>query len=221
MRTTWIPVWLAAALVLGCEDSAVDEPQEIADEMQEDIEEDHGLAAPAGEGMQQRATVPSALADVDVLMAALQPTRGSQARGTVRFSTSGEDVKVSAEVEGLEPGSKHGFHVHEYGDCSAEDGMSAGGHYAPEDHPHALPPTTPRHAGDMGNLEADDEGRATYEGSLADVSLVGPRNPLVGRAVIVHAGEDTGEQPSGAAGPRLACGVVGIAEGEGSGAGDE
>ena len=143
-------------------------------------------------------------------IAVLHPTAGSHVSGTVTFTGHDNGVQVSATVDGLKAG-KHGFHIHELGDCSAPDGTSAGGHYNPEGNPHAGPDQMKRHVGDLGNLEADQSGHSRYERRDAHLSLNGPQ-AIVGRAVIVHAGEDDlSSQPTGAAGARMACGVIGIA----------
>jgi Cu-Zn family superoxide dismutase len=150
-------------------------------------------------------------ATVQQAVAVLQPTAGQHCHGVVRFTQEGDSVKVVADLEGLSPGQKHAFHIHQYGDCSAPDGMSAGGHYNPEGHQHALPPTENRHAGDLGNVEADNDGKAHYELTVNNISIVGQKNPIVGHAVIVHAKVDDASQPVGNAGGRIACGVIGIA----------
>src|SRR5438445_8383392 len=103
-------------------------------------------------------------------VAVLHPTSGQHCHGIVRFTTEGEDVKVVADLEGLSPGQKHAFHIHQYGDCSSPDGMSAGGHYNPEKHQHGLPETESRHAGDLGNVQADDQGKAHYEITVRNIS---------------------------------------------------
>ena len=143
---------------------------------------------------------------------AIHPTQGNKCHGTVQFSQVGDKVKVVATIEGLNPNQKHAIHIHETGDCTSADGMSAGGHYNPEAHQHGLPAAEKRHAGDLGNLQADANGKAQYEVTLDNVSLVGLKNPILGRAVIIHAKEDDGGQPVGNAGPRLGCGVIGIAK---------
>ena len=144
-------------------------------------------------------------------VAVLHPTSGQQCHGVVHFTQDGESVKVVADLEGLNPGQKHAFHIHQYGDCSAPDGMSAGGHYNPEGHQHGLPAAENRYAGDLGNVQADDQGKAHYEITVNNVSISGSKNPIVGRAVIVHAKVDDGGQPVGNAGARIGCGVIGIA----------
>lgn len=149
-------------------------------------------------------------ADVDVLVAVLHPTDGNKAHGVVKFHATDDGVHVEAHIEELEAGSKHGIHIHEFGDCTKADGTSAGGHYNPGGHDHGLPEQDARHAGDLGNLEADENGVAHYEITVKNITLAGLKNPIVGRGVILHAQPDTGAQPTGEAGARIACGVIGI-----------
>jgi Cu-Zn family superoxide dismutase len=144
-------------------------------------------------------------------VAVLHPTAGQKCQGVVRFTEEGDSVKVVADLEGLNPGQKHAFHIHQYGDCTGADGMSAGGHYNPEGHEHGLPVTENRHAGDLGNVEADSAGKAHYEITVKNITVAGSKNPIIGRGVIVHAKVDDGSQPTGNAGGRIACGVVGVA----------
>ncbi len=153
----------------------------------------------------------NAWSSVTRAVAVLHPTAGNKAQGKVTFTQAGDKVKVVAEIEGLAPGQKHAFHIHQFGDCSAPDGTSAGGHYNPESHPHGLPETAQRHAGDLGNIEADASGKARYETTVDNISVAGLKNPIVGRGVIVHAKPDDGGQPVGNAGGRIACGVIGVA----------
>jgi Cu-Zn family superoxide dismutase len=144
-------------------------------------------------------------------VAVLHPTAGQHCHGVVRFTQEGESVKVVADIEGLMPGQKHAFHIHQFGDCSSPDGMSAGGHYNPEGHQHGLPESENRHAGDLGSVQADEQGKAHYEITVTNISIMGAKNPIVGRGVIVHAKADDGSQPVGNAGGRIACGVIGVA----------
>ena len=144
-------------------------------------------------------------------VAVLHPTAGQQCHGVVRFTQESESVKVVADIEGLTPRQKHAFHIHQYGDCSALDGVSAGGHYNPEGHQHGLPDAENRHAGDLGNVQADEQGKAHYEIAVTNISITGAKNPIIGRGVIVHAKVDDGGQPVGNAGARIACGAIGSA----------
>jgi Cu-Zn family superoxide dismutase len=139
--------------------------------------------------------------------AELQPTAGHQARGQVEFQLDPAGVRVVAHLEGLPPGT-HGFHVHERGDCSAPDASSAGEHFNPRGMPHGGPEADKRHAGDLGNVSADGSGKAALSQVDRHLALDGPTS-IVGRAVVVHANpDDFTSQPSGAAGARIACGVV-------------
>lgn len=144
-----------------------------------------------------------------VAEAQMQPTEGNQVAGTVRFEETAEGLAVQVDLTGLPPGTTHGFHVHETGDCSAPDASSAGDHYNPEGHPHALPNGDhARHAGDMGNLEADENGEVHTRLVIDTMSVEGAQPSVIGRAVIVHADPDDGGQPTGNAGGRISCGVI-------------
>jgi len=144
-----------------------------------------------------------------VLEAKISPTQGNTCKGTVRFEAQKDgSVKVTADLSGLDANTVHGIHVHETGDCSAPDAMSAGGHYNPTAQPHALPPTPERHAGDLGNLTSDADGKAHYEITVTNISLSSTGDSVLGRAVIVHAKPDDGGQPTGNAGARVGCGVI-------------
>ncbi len=141
-------------------------------------------------------------------VANLAPTTGNSARGTVTFTQGTDGVRVSATVSGLKPGAEHGFHVHEKGDCSSGDGMSTGGHYNPDGKPHG-PQATPHHAGDMPSLVADSYGNANATFTLKGVSVGGAAPDLVGKGLIVHRDpDDYKTQPTGNAGPRVACAVI-------------
>jgi superoxide dismutase, Cu-Zn family len=144
-------------------------------------------------------------------VASLSPTKGNDVSGTVTFTKVDGGVKIVADVTGLTPGS-HGFHIHEFGDCSAPDGASAGGHFNPNHTQHGAPDAEMRHAGDFGNLDADASGNAHYERVDKIISLDGAES-IIGHAVIVHAKvDDMKTQPSGNAGARVACGVIGVAK---------
>lgn len=148
-------------------------------------------------------------ADAD---ATLQPLMTSGVAGTVTFTEiEGGKLRVEAEVSGLTPG-KHGFHVHELGDCSAPDGSSAGGHFNPTMVEHGEPGSGTHHPGDFGNLEADAEGRATLTLETDAITLGAGPTDILGRAVIVHELADDFGQPTGNAGGRLACGVIAAAD---------
>lgn len=141
-------------------------------------------------------------------VADLAPTAGNTAKGAVTFSQKDGRVLVVARISGLTPGN-HGFHIHEKGDCSAADAMSAGGHFNPMGKPHAHPSIADRHTGDMPMLVADASGNATLTAELTLMSVGTGANDIVGKAVIVHKDpDDFTTQPTGNSGARVACGVI-------------
>lgn len=143
-------------------------------------------------------------------VAVLHPTEGSKVIGTVVFTQKDGYVEIRGTVKGLTPGL-HGFHIHEYGDCSGHDGKAAGGHFNPTDMPHGGPDDEKRHVGDLGNIKADQNGVATIQMRDKVIQLGGPYS-IIGRGLVVHAGaDDLKSQPSGDAGDRVAVGVIGIA----------
>lgn len=147
---------------------------------------------------------------VKQLVATIQPTTTNKCAGFVRFIEVGGVVYVYGEISGLTPNQQHAMHVHEFGDGTTNDGMKAGGHYNPEEKPHGLPGTNERHAGDLGNLQADAAGKAVYRGEFNNISTTGVKNPIIGRGVIIHAKPDDGGQPVGNAGARIGFGVIGV-----------
>ncbi len=142
-----------------------------------------------------------------VAIAAVGPLGGSAVKGTVRFTQLDHGVEIAADLTGLTPGA-HGFHVHEYGDCSAADGSSAGGHFNPGGRPHGGPGMEMSHAGDYGNLMADARGHATLKIVAHRITLDDGPEGVLGRSVVVHEkADDLTSQPAGNAGPRIGCGV--------------
>ena len=92
----------------------------------------------------------------------------------------------------------------------ASDFTSAGGHFNPAGVDHAGPGAETRHAGDLGNIEVAADGTAHLEVSSDIITLGEGDNSVMGKAVIVHKdADDLTSQPTGAAGARIACGVIG------------
>ncbi|WP_375291644.1 superoxide dismutase family protein [Qipengyuania sp.] len=130
--------------------------------------------------------------------------------GTAQLMRSGEGLSMAVAVTGMSPGT-HAFHLHTTGKCEGPDFTSAGGHLNPYDKKHGtLDPMGP-HLGDMQNLEVNSSGAAT-----ATVDIPGERAGALqeifdadGTAVVIHAGaDDYRTDPSGAAGSRIACGIM-------------
>ena len=140
--------------------------------------------------------------------AVVRPASGSQAHGTVKFTQVGARVRVDAEIAALTAGL-HGLHVHETGDCTAADAASAGPHFNPTAKKHGAPDSMERHAGDLGNLTADEYGKATLSMMVDGISVGKGADGVIGRGVIVHAdADDLKSDPGGNSGGRIGCGVV-------------
>ena len=141
--------------------------------------------------------------------AALDSTSGSTAKGVVHLTDVGDgNVEVQADLTGVPPGV-HGFHIHEKGDCG-NNAMNSGGHFNPTGMIHGAPDAVSHHAGDWGNVTADDKGEVHAKFTTHSISLKsGDMNSAVGHAIVLHANpDDLTSQPAGNAGPRIACGVV-------------
>ncbi|HAW80287.1 MAG TPA: superoxide dismutase family protein [Balneola sp.] len=142
-------------------------------------------------------------------VAAIHPVGENKISGTVHFDKTESGTKITAQVMGLSEG-EHGFHIHQYGDCSAPDGTSAGGHFDPENMQHNSRDAEKRHVGDMGNLVSEGKESTTTLNYVDNHIFL---EEIIGRGIIIHAGEDDlTSQPSGDAGARIACGVIGVAQ---------
>lgn len=144
-------------------------------------------------------------------IAVIHPSSNSKVSGVVTFEETRQGLRINAEIDNLTPG-KHGFHIHQLGDCSCKDATCAGGHYNPFHKDHGGLEDSNRHAGDLGNLTADKSGHASLTVTDRMMKLNGVYS-IVGRSVIIHADEDDlVSQPTGNSGSRIGCGVIGISQ---------
>ena len=138
----------------------------------------------------------------------LNPKSGSETSGKVTFTEQNGQVLMQASLMGLSEGT-HAIHIHEKADCSSDDGKSTGGHWNPTFENHgAWGATTGYHRGDIGNFQAnaDGNGEITFSTDQWCLGCDDATKNVVGKAVIVHQGEDDlTSQPSGAAGARISC----------------
>jgi Cu-Zn family superoxide dismutase len=152
------------------------------------------------------------VASATPVVVAIASKSGSTLTGTATFTEVDGGVKVNVVAAGAPPG-KVATHVHETGDCSAPDAKSAGGHFNPEHHSHALPPSGERHLGDLGNIDVGPDGKGSLEIVVKGANLkAGDPDSFLGRAIIVHEKLDDGGQPTGNAGGRIGCGVIAAAK---------
>ncbi len=205
MRLIHTSLFLASALVLSaCKQNAepVATPADTATP----------APAPAAD---PAAPPPMAPAAAAVATAELQPTKDSTVKGSIRFTVVDGRLHASGDISGLKPGSEHGFHIHEKGDCSAPDGSSAGGHFNPGNAEHGSIDAPAHHGGDMPNIVADAQGNAHVDGPVSSNVNAGKGDgfDIIGRGLIVHADpDDYHSQPTGNAGARLACAVIAKAQ---------
>lgn len=119
-------------------------------------------------------------------------------------------VLIRGELSGLPPGL-HGFHIHERGRCEPPFD-SAGGHFAPDAREHGIRNRAGRHRGDLTNLWVSAAGRVRVELLATGVTLVPAAAGLLdvdGSALVIHErADDYATDPAGAAGIRIACGVL-------------
>lgn len=143
--------------------------------------------------------------------ATMEAASGSNVTGEANFTGEGDGkVRFELTVENLSPG-EHAVHIHEKGDCSAEDASSAGGHWNPTMKPHGKRGEgNSYHKGDIGNMTVGNDGKGTMNLTVDGWSIGGPDSTnVVGKSVIIHEkADDFTSQPSGNAGSRLSCGVI-------------
>jgi len=143
-------------------------------------------------------------------MATINSKSGSNVSGKVTFSELDGNVTMKAIIKGASPGD-HAIHIHLEGDCSAEDGSSAGGHWNPTGEDHGKWNQAPFHRGDIGNINVDSEGEGRIS-RTTDLWCIGcgdVSKDILGKSIIIHQGpDDFSTQPAGAAGPRIGCGEI-------------
>lgn len=200
---------LLLSIGVGCGSKTSEPPPVAAPEppAPESTPEPLGSAEPAPASSAEAPT-PAPRPEPVVVEVQLEPKSKSKLSGTAKFSEEGDGVKVALELKGLKPGV-YASHIHEKGDCSAPDASSAGGHFNPDNHPHALPTGGPRHLGDLGNITVSAQGTGTLELVVQGANLKpGDPHSFLGKAIIVHEKKDDGGQPTGNAGGRIGCAVI-------------
>lgn len=136
-------------------------------------------------------------------------------KGSIRFvQDSTGATYVKGRISGLTPGP-HGFHIHALGDTT-NGCISTGPHFNPLKKEHGAPTDQNRHAGDLGNIVAGQDGVAVVSTKDFHIPLSG-QHSILGRAVVVHADpDDLGRgghelsKTTGNAGARVGCGIIGL-----------
>ena len=131
--------------------------------------------------------------------------------GTVKFDTvSGSRVKMMLDIKiPSKAGKIVSVHIHEHGDCS-DNGNMAHAHWNPSNAEHGKWGTTSFHAGDIGNVKLNAQGKGTLT-LITNLWTVGGSSDknILGKSIIVHgAMDDYKTQPGGNSGTRIGCGVI-------------
>lgn len=147
--------------------------------------------------------------EVKKAIAWVNPLGDNEFQGSAIFIKMGDQIELQVSVDPCPPG-EHAVHIHEFGDCSSEDGKSAGGHWNPTGEAHGKWDVAPFHLGDIGNIVCGEDGIGTLSLTTDRWSIgTGAENDILDRAVIAHAAaDDFVTQPTGAAGDRIGCGVI-------------
>jgi len=215
----WINLLFLAGIVIvltACGGGTNQQEQAPADEGSSDqqemtSEEDTNNTEESTEGTTENTDGATANEEVNV---SLQDADGNvTANATLTEEQAGEGVNIALEGENLPPGT-HGFHIHNTGSCEPPAFDSAGDHYNPTDANHGFEDPEGPHAGDLENIEVSEDGTVNTEVTADMVTLEQGAEttlyPESGTSLVIHSeADDYVSQPSGDAGDRIACGVIG------------
>nr|CAH8848540.1 unnamed protein product [Trichobilharzia regenti] len=146
---------------------------------------------------------------------AIATFNGSKSAGSVYFTRQGEQMHITGSVSGLPKSRKLGVHIHEFG-TTGNNCLDAGPHFNPFDSNHGGLTGSPRHPGDLGNLQVDNKGVMHFD-LMVDISALHLYDGFLGRAIVIHAKEDNlglkksyESHATGNSGRPLTCALIGL-----------
>jgi superoxide dismutase, Cu-Zn family len=155
-------------------------------------------------------TCPSPIAYGSSLILGTAGNTGISGKLYLSYFSTNQQTLITGTITGLPANSIHGFHIHELGDISKDDGTATGGHWNPFGGIHGPLTLVNSHAGDLGNITTDATGKATLNIISTKVDLRGNVS-AIGRSFVIHSLPDDGvSQPTGNSGSRIAQGVIGV-----------
>ena len=138
----------------------------------------------------------------------------SKVSGVVYMEEFGDLTLFQGRIKGLKPNGVHAIHIHEYGDLT-EGCTSCCAQYNPFNMNHGGPNSADRHVGDLGNLQADEQGIVDFKFTNDLVKLWGTYS-VIGRSIVIHEDPDdfglgghSDSLKTGHAGKRIVCGIIG------------
>ena len=121
-------------------------------------------------------------------------------------------VEIQVKLMNL-PIGDHAVHIHQKPVCDAPDFKTAGGHFNPDGKQHGLENPLGHHNGDLGKnitIGENHMGEITYKVNYLSMTPGAP-NSVFGTSIMVHEKpDDQKTDPTGAAGNRIACGVISV-----------
>ena len=126
-------------------------------------------------------------------------------RGVFKLTPTPSGVLLKAKLKNI-PAGRHAFHFHTNPSC-ADSFNAAGGHFNPKGDPHGYLSGKDYHLGDMPNIYVGKTGKLKIENFIHGL-ILSSNTPRPGTLIIHADGDDYISQPTGAAGTRIACGIV-------------
>jgi superoxide dismutase, Cu-Zn family len=146
------------------------------------------------------------------LVVAIKTSKGEDA-GTASFKEAkdGKELTITVKLKNI-PFGDHAVHIHQNPVCDAPDFKGAGGHFNPDNKQHGMENPMGHHNGDLPkniSVGENHKGEITFKVDYLTLAAGAP-NSVLGHSIMVHEkADDMKTDPTGNAGNRIACGVIG------------